>query len=124
MNTSTLLTDSNRAIIEKVNQTFPESDMETFMSYCAEDITWTMVGYPVMEGKEVIRQAMEMQDYDEKQFHTDQVIADGDTVAVTGSMQMRRVSTGQILRSAYCDVYRLRNGKIYQMISYVVDLEK
>lgn len=122
MNTTPSLTDSNRAIIEKVNQTFPESDMDTFISYCADDITWTMIGYPVMEGKEVIREAMEMQEYADKQFQTDQVIADGDTVAVTGSMQMRKVSTGEILRSAYCDIYRLRNGKIYQMTSYVVDL--
>ena len=41
----------NKEIVEKVNASFAEGEMEGFLSFCADDLVWTMVGSKTVKGK-------------------------------------------------------------------------
>ena len=48
----------NKEIVEKVNAAFAEGSVEGFLSFCADDVVWTMVGDKTVKGKDAIRQWM------------------------------------------------------------------
>ena len=41
----------NKEIVEKVNASFAEGSVEGFLSNCAHDVVWTMVGNKTTKGK-------------------------------------------------------------------------
>lgn len=109
----------NKEIVEKVNAAFAENDMEGFLSFCADEIEWTMVGEKYVKGKEAIRKWLDSMDMEPPKFTVDTVIAEGDSVAAHGSMIMKD-KDGKTVPHAYCDIYRLRNAKIIELISFVI----
>jgi uncharacterized protein len=46
----------NKKIIEKVNAAFAQGSLEAFLSLCADDVTWTIVGNRTVKGKDAIRE--------------------------------------------------------------------
>lgn len=38
------MSERNKEIVEKVNSAFLEGNFEGFLSFCAEDVEWTIVG--------------------------------------------------------------------------------
>jgi uncharacterized protein (TIGR02246 family) len=112
----------NKAIVEKVNAAFAENSMEGFLSFCADDIEWTMVGDKSVKGKEAIRKWMESMDMEPPKFTVDTVIAEGDSVVAHGNMTMKD-EDGKTVPYAYCDVYRFRDDKIIKLIAFVIKTE-
>lgn len=117
------MSTENKAIVEKVNAAFGEGSTEGFLSHCAEDVQWTIVGKPALQGKEAIRKFMgAMGDGCGPQLVVHSVIGDGEKVASNGSMIME-LADGTPYHGAFCDVYRFAGGKIAELDSYVVDLK-
>ncbi|RJQ55878.1 MAG: nuclear transport factor 2 family protein [Desulfobacteraceae bacterium] len=112
----------NKEIVEKVNAAFAENDVEGFLSFCTDEIEWTMVGEKHVKGKEDIRIWLNSMDMEPPKFTVDAVIAEGDSVAAHGSMTMKD-KDGKAIPYAYCDVYRIRNAKIVELISFVIKTE-
>jgi len=46
----------NKEIVEKIDAAFAKGDSEAFLSFCADDVEWTMVGEKPFKGKDAIRQ--------------------------------------------------------------------
>ena len=42
---------TNKEIVEKVNAAFAAGNTAGFLSFCAEDVAWTMVGDKTVKGK-------------------------------------------------------------------------
>jgi uncharacterized protein (TIGR02246 family) len=77
----------NKEIVEKVNAAFAENDPEVFLSNCADDVTWTMVGEKTNNGKKAIQKWLaEMKDMEPPKFTVDKIIAEGDSVVCCGDM--------------------------------------
>jgi ketosteroid isomerase-like protein len=112
----------NKEIVEKINAAFAEGSIEGFLSFCSEDVEWTIVGDRTVKGKEAIRQWMASMKMEAPKFTVYSVIADGDLVASDGDMTMKD-KDGKVVPYAYCDVYRFRNGRIVQLRSFVVKTE-
>jgi ketosteroid isomerase-like protein len=110
---------SNKNIVEKVNAAFADNNVDGFLGYCADDVTWSMVGDTTVKGKEEIRKWMKSMDMEAPAFTVDAVIADGDRVAAFGDMTMKN-KEGKVVPYSYCDVYRFRDGKIVELRSFVV----
>ena len=51
------MSETNKAIIEKVNAAFDQNNPEVFLEYCADDIRWDMAGGEVQKGKQAIRES-------------------------------------------------------------------
>lgn len=112
----------NKEIIEKVNASFAEGNLEGFLSHCADDVAWTMIGNKTTTGKTAIREWMASMDIEPPKFTVDQVIAEGDFVTAFGDMTMKE-KDGKTVPYAYCDIYRFRNGKIVELNSFLIKTE-
>ena len=114
------MSDENKQIVEKINTSFAEGDTEGFLSYCAENIKWTMFGEKSVEGKSAVREWMSsMEGMEPPKFTVDNLIADGDFVVSSGNMTMKD-KEGKTAPYAYCDIYRLSGGKIAELRSFVI----
>ena len=49
------MSQKNKEIVEKVNAAFAKNNPEVFLSNCAENVTWTMVGEKSNNGKKAIQ---------------------------------------------------------------------
>ena len=116
------MSSSNKAIVDQVNTAFAENNLEGFLSCCADDITWTMVGDTSVKGKAAIRQWMEAMDMEPPKFTVESVIAEGDSVVAHGNMTMQD-KDGKTAPYAYCDIYRFRDDKIVELIAFVIKTE-
>lgn len=101
------------------NQAWADEDVARIAADVTDDIHFAMAGRPAIEGKtdfETFLKSMSGQSSDlELKVH--QILIDGDRAAVTGELSM---SDGE-KRSRYefCDVYKLRDGKVAELIAYV-----
>ena len=112
----------NKEIVEKVNASFAEGGVEGFLSHCADDVVWTIVGDKTVKGKKAIREWMASMDMETPKFTVANIIAEGDFAACNGDMTMKD-KDGKTVPYAYCDLYRFRDGKIAELTSFVVKTE-
>ncbi len=117
------MSEKNKEIIEKVNAAFAEGSTEGFLSFCAEDVEWTMVGDKTVKGKEAIRQWMASMEMPEPpKFTIDNVIAEGDFVMAHGDMTMKD-KDGKTAQYSYCDIYRFRGDEIVELRAFGIKTE-
>ncbi len=105
-----------------MNAAFAEGSTEGFLSFCAEDVQWTMVGDKTVKGKDAIRQWMASMDSEPPKFTVNNVIAEGDFVTAHGDVTMKG-KDGKTVPYAYCDIYRFRDGKIVELSAFVIKTE-
>lgn len=114
------MSDQNKQIIEQVNAAFSDNNTEGFLSFCAENVAWTMVGEKTVEGKDAIRKWMDsMKPAEPPKFTVNAVIGEGDFGMAYGDMTMKG-KDGKEAPYSYCDIYRFQNGKIIELKSYVI----
>ena len=113
---------NHKEIVEKVNVAFAEGSVEGFLSCCADDVAWTMVGDKTVQGKDAIRQWMASMDMEPPKFTVAHVIAEGDFVMAHGDMTMQD-KDGKVVPYAYCDLYRFRGDKIVELRAFVIQTE-
>lgn len=104
--------ETNKQIVEKVNASFEKGDSEEFLSFCADDVEWTMIGEKHVKGKEATREWMkEMDGMDPPRFTISGTIAEGDSVVCHGDMTMKD-KDGKDTQYGFCDIYRFSGEKI------------
>jgi len=112
-----------KEIVQKINQAFRDNDMEAFVSYCADDITWTMVGNETVTGKQGILDFMKGMPGNCEPVLTEKLIIAGeDSAACTGTMEMPNPD-GSTYHGAFCDVYQFENGKVKTIDTYIIELK-
>ena len=112
------MTERNKAVVEKINEAFARNDVEGFLTHCAEEISWTMVGHPSVKGKDAIRQWMGQGPSQPPQFTVDTVVAEGDLVTVIGDMTMEE--NGAVVPYSYCDVWRFAGDRVVELKAFVI----
>ena len=83
---------------------------------------WTFVGERTLQGKEAVRRYVNATYLRPPRFTVDRLIAEGDFVTAIGEIAIVD-ATGRVARSAYCDVWRLREGKLAELRAFVVELD-
>ena len=109
---------ANKTLVEKANKTFETNDIEGLLSYCTDDFEWTMVGTKPIRGKSAIREAMGEGPSEPPAFDVKTMVAEGDDVICVGDMTMN--VDGKVTPYAYCDVWRLRDGKIASLKAFLI----
>lgn len=111
----------NKEIIEKINEGFAEGDTEKILLYVADDIRWEMAGGFTHVGKDAFRKEIDNDNFEGTPTITIKtIIAEGDYVGVEGELQCN-MKSGSIFNASFFDIYRLEDGKIKEMRSYVVE---
>ena len=111
----------NKKLIKKINEAFSKGDTEFVLDNLADNIRWNIVGLPTISGKGDFLKTMEMFELENfPDITVKNIIGEGDYVVVesTGTAVTK---TGQPYNPAYCDVYLLKDGKIQELTTYVVD---
>lgn len=111
----------NKEIVRKVNQGFEEGDTEKILSCLADDVHWIMPGGFDLVGKNEFRKEVNNENFTGRPRITiKNEIEEGDLVAVEGEVQSEK-KDGGIFDAFFFDIYRLENGKIKEMRSYVIE---
>jgi ketosteroid isomerase-like protein len=112
---------SNKEIIRIVNRAFEEGDADKILSYVADDVRWDVMGHSVAIGKEAYRKEIHNENFEGKPVITvKNEIEEGDLLAVEGTVQAK-FKGGAGFNAFFFDFYRLENGKIKEMRSYVIE---
>ena len=116
------MSEKNKAILTQANAAVVKGDHEAFLSHCTDDVEWTFVGDKTLKGKEAVRQYMKASYVEPPRFRVDHLIAEGDFVTAVGDIDMKDES-GRMVHSAYCDVWRIRDGKLAELRAFVVEIK-
>ncbi len=115
--------ESNKAVLERANGAVVKGDYEGFLAHCTEDVEWAFVGDRTLKGKEAVRQYMKATYIEPPSFRVDHLIAEGDFVTALGDIDLTD-ETGRLVHYAYCDVWRLRDGKLAELKAFVVEAKR
>lgn len=115
------MSKANKAVLETANKAISEGDIEGFLSFCTHDLEWTTVGKETIQGKNAVRQWMKTAYVEPPQFTVTDMVAEAELVTAIGEIAVKDPH-GRLGRSAYCDVWRFRDGKMAQLRAFVVDL--
>lgn len=111
---------TNKEIVRKVNEAFNADDTETILSFVADDVRWDVVGFSTANGREEFRKEVENEGFIRPPVITIvNEVEEGDGVAVEGTV-IGKNTAGEIFELYFHNSYRLENGKIKEMRSYLV----
>jgi ketosteroid isomerase-like protein len=113
------MSEQNKATLIKANAAITESDNEGFLSYCADDIEWTLVGDKTIKGKQALREYMATAYVEPPEFTVTDLIAEGDLLVALGSITMKN-EDGEAITYSYSDVWRFRDGKMIELQAFVI----
>ncbi|XYI02179.1 nuclear transport factor 2 family protein [Sorangium sp. So ce1128] len=116
------MSEKNKAVLEMANAAISEGNTEGFLSFCADDIEWTMVGEQTLKGKEAVRQLMATTYVEPPKFTVANLIAEGDFVTALGDITVKD-KDGKATHHSYCDVWRFRGGKMVELRAFVIKTE-
>src|SRR5687767_10105186 len=111
-------------IVQRINEAFAENNLEKVLSFCADDLTWTMVGDTTVRGKDSIRKWMASMDPQPPQLSIHQVIAEGDVVIARGDMKMQEKKNGLWIPYTFCDIYRFAGDRVTELTAFVIRTDK
>jgi len=115
---------NRKDIVQRINEAFAENNLEKVLSFCTDDLTWTMVGDTQVKGKDAIRKWMASMNPQPPQLTIQQTVADGDFVIACGDMLMRQKANGPSIPYAFCDIYRFVGDKVADLTAFVIRTEK
>ena len=111
---------NRKQIVQQINESFAENNLEKVLSFCTDDLTWTMVGDTAVRGKDSIRKWMASMDPQPPTFTIHQTVAEGDAVITRGDMLMQEKKNGPAIPYTFCDVYRFAGDKVAELITFVI----
>jgi uncharacterized protein len=115
---------NRREIVQRINEGFAESNLEKVLSFCTDDLTFTMVGDTTVRGKDSIREWMGSMDSQPPKITVRQTVVEGDSVVACGDMSMQERKGGPSVPYTFCDVYRFAGDKVAELTAFVIRTDK
>ncbi len=113
--------DNNKKIIENFIKAFTDNTLHEFINYLDNDIEWNIVGLPVIKGKsDFIKAVCSLELKNFLPSNVKNIIAEDGFIVVESDSNLILKSTNNNT-SSYCDIYRIKNNKIYELTTYIVD---
>ena len=118
------MANNRKEIVQRINEGFAENNLEKVLSFCTDDLIWTMVGDTTVRGKDSIREWMASMAPQPPKITIRQTVADGDSVVSLGDMTMQEKKGGSPVPYTFCDVYRFAGDKVAQLTAFVIRTDK
>jgi uncharacterized protein len=115
---------SRKETVQRINEAFAENNLERVLSFCTDDLTWTMVGDTTVKGKDAIRKWMASMDPQPPKFSIQQTVAEGDVVVTRGDMLMAEKKNGPSIPYTFCDIYRFAGDKVAELTAFVIRTDR
>jgi ketosteroid isomerase-like protein len=113
-----------KTTVEKINNAFADNNLEKVLSFCTDDLVWTMVGDTTVKGKDAIRKWIASMNPQPPQLMIQQTVAEGDVVITRGDMIMKDSKNGIAHTYSFCDVYRFEGDQVAELIAFVIRTDK
>jgi uncharacterized protein len=110
---------TNKEIIRKVNDGFMKGDVNAIVQHVTDDVTWELPGVFFRRGKEEFGKEAINENWRPLVITHINEMEEGNLVAVEGTVETT-MPTGEQLSLCFFDIYRMENGKIKEMRSYVL----
>jgi ketosteroid isomerase-like protein len=114
------MSDDNKTILNQANAAIARGDHEGFLSHCTDDTRWTFMGERELIGKQAVREYLRDTYLEPPKFHVERLIADGEWLTAIGEIDLKD-NAGKTTHYAYCDIWRIRDGKLAELRAYVVE---
>jgi ketosteroid isomerase-like protein len=115
---------NRKEIVQRINDGFAENNLERVLSFCTDDLTWTMVGETTVTGKDPIRKWMASMAPQPPRFTIQHIVAEGDLVITRGDMTMPERKDGPSIPYSFCDFYRFQGDKVAELTAFVIRTDK
>ena len=115
---------NRKEIVQRINEGFAENNVEKVLSFCTDDLVWTMVGDTTARGKDAIREWMASMNPQPPQFTIQHTTAEDDFVITRGDMTMQEEKNGPSIPYTFCDIYRFAGDKVAELTSFVIRTDK
>ncbi|WP_129715636.1 nuclear transport factor 2 family protein [Pedobacter sp. SYP-B3415] len=110
---------TNKDLLHKANAAITAGNHEEFLTYCTDDTVWEFVGEQTLRGKEAVRRYINETYLEPPEFIVEDLIADGDLLTAVGEISLKE-ERGETRYYRYCDVWRLRDGKLHSLRAFVI----
>ena len=118
------MSEKNKATLTRANAAITEGDHEGFLAFCTQDTEWTFVGDRTLRGKQAVRQWMaDSYKAAPPRLRVHRMVAEGDFLTALGDIVLTDGS-GRQTRHAYCDVWRVRDGRLAALHAFVVETDE
>jgi uncharacterized protein len=115
---------NRKEVVQRINQGFAENNLEKVLTFCTDNIIWTMVGDTTVRGKGPIRKWMASMNPQPPQFTVQQTVAEGDFVITRGDMVMAERKNGPSIPYTFCDIYRFEGDKVAELTAFVIRTDR
>ncbi|MBC9796433.1 nuclear transport factor 2 family protein [Sinomicrobium weinanense] len=112
--------ETNKTILKKANEAVSNGNYEEFLKYCTDDTKWTFIGDQVLHGKEAVRKWMLKEYIEPPIIHVEKLIGEHDDLTALGHITVFG-KKGEERQYAYCDVWKFREGKMAELMAYVIE---
>lgn len=116
------MSETNKAVLVNANAAIDRLDIEGFLSCCTDDLVWIAVGEMKLTGKAAVRQWMVTAYEEPPEYTVADLVAQGEFVIALGDIMVQE-EDGKAVRHSYCDVWRVRGGKLAELRAFVVKSE-
>ena len=114
----------NKQTVEAYLEGFRKNDHAQILSCLTEDIEWTVFGGFRLTGKEAYDAAIEGPGFvPPPQLQVVRMVEEDDVVMAELTRSVKR-ENGDVMRMSMAEVFRMRNGKIYERRAWVIELKE
>lgn len=112
----------DKKTIEKYIDGFNKSDHEQILSCLTDDVEWIIPGFFHTTGKDAFDKEIENDAFiGSPTVAITRMVEENDIVVVEGTVKAQKKDAG-LLNAVFCDVFVMKNAKIKQLTSYLVEL--
>ena len=114
----------NRKTVERYRDGFNKSDHAQILSCLTDDVVWTMPGAFRLVGREAFDKEIENDAFvGSPKVTVTRMVEENDVIVAEGTVWCAR-KDGGALNAVFCDVFVMKDGKIRELTSYVVQLNQ
>ena len=111
----------NKKTVERFIEGFNKSDHAQILSCLTDEIVWDMPGAFRLAGKAAFDKEIENDAFVGKPVVAlTRVVEENDIVVAEGTVRSKK-KAGDELNAVFCDVFLMKNGKIDQLTSYLME---
>lgn len=114
------MSEENKATLKRANAAMAEGNTEEFLTFCTEDTEWTFVGDKTLRGKDAVREYIAETYGKPPKFAVTDMISEREFVTAVGDITITS-KDGTKNSYWYCDIWRFRDGKLFQLRAFVVE---
>jgi ketosteroid isomerase-like protein len=115
---------ANKKTVEKYMDGFNKSDHQQILSCLTDDVEWILPGVFHLSGKEAFDKEIENPAFEGRPvIVVTRMIEENNIVIAEGTVRAKK-RDGDFINLVFCDVFVMKDGKIKQLTSYLMEVNK